>query len=105
MTPVLFLKNCQNYSTGDCELLCEIAAEVISHQLDDHRAESQDCNQVGDCHKAIESIRQVPGITEGHCGTDNREKDKHKLIADAGFCPEEVLKAAGAVQRPAENCG
>ena len=47
-----------------------VAGEVFVRQLEDHRAQYNNTDEVGDCHQTVEGVGDVPGKTQLHGGAD-----------------------------------
>ena len=72
-------------------------------ELYNNSAETQKGYKVGQRHETVESIANIPNKAELKGGTDNDYQNEDDLINLNALALEEILEAAGSVQRPAEN--
>ena len=81
------------------------SAKVVLGNLNYQRREGDNAYKVGDHHKAVEGIRDVPSQRGGkHCAEDNgADVDDTEDIG--GLCAEEIFPSLGAVVGPAQNGG
>ena len=76
---------------------------VLLGQLDDHGAEQQDADEVRDRHEAVEGVGDVPHQLEVGDRAGDDDEAEESLIGADDLAAEEELRAAGAVERPAED--
>ena len=82
-----------------------IPLEELLGGLEHHAGQGKDGDEVGDGHKAVESVGDVPGQAQVHRGTHQDHQGKDDLVGLDGLGAQDVLPAAGAVEAPAEDCG
>ena len=96
-----FLGKSPGWGSVSAEGVREEPTGLLGH----HAGESEDRDEVGDGHKAVEGIAEVPGQIQLHGCTDNGEKDKDDFIENRGLGAEEIFKCLGAVVAPAQHRG
>ena len=83
----------------------KLLGEVIFGQLDNHTAQTQQGNEVGDRHEAIEGIGNVPNQAQFHGSANESHQNKHGLVHGQQLSSQQELEAARAVECPAKNGG
>ena len=78
---------------------------MLLGQTDDHTGQADQRDQVGDGHKAVERIGDVPDQVHFQGGADNNNNNENNLIDASGLGTQKEFTATGTVQRPAEDCG
>ena len=76
---------------------------MVPRQLAHDGAQAQEGDEVGDGHKAVEGIGDAPDEVQLHAGAQDDDENKHDLVRPDGAAAEEVLPAAHAIKRPAED--
>ena len=74
-------------------------------QLDDHTAQTQQRDQVGDRHEAVEGIGDIPDKIQLQGGADHHHDNEQALVNANTPTLQQELKAPGSVQGPAQNGG
>ena len=87
------------------ELPLTDVSEVLLCQFRHHRGQQEYSDEVGDGHKAVEGIGDVPGDLQLHgCAHDDDQREDN-LVNLGGLMAQQELPAAGAVQSPGQNRG
>ena len=79
------------------------AAEVLPGDLEYHGAEREERDEVRDRHETVERVGDVPDKIERGDTADDDYDDEDKLVDLRGAETQQVLHAARAVKRPAED--
>ena len=77
--------------------------EVLLGELDHHTGQAEESDQVRDRHEAVQGVGDVPDQRELQGGADHDDDDEGDLVDLHVLQTEEILKAAGAVEGPAEH--
>ena len=69
----------------------------------DHAAQQQHRDQVGHRHERVEDVGDRPRQIERQHRADHDDRDEHQLIRQHALAAEQILAAALAIVRPAED--
>ena len=78
---------------------------MVFCELDHHAGQAEECDQVRDRHETVQGVGDVPDQGELQRRADHNDDDEGDLVKLHVLQTEEILKAAGAVEGPAEHRG
>ena len=90
---------------GGNVLLIHLTVDVVLGDLDNQRDHKQNTDQVGDHHKTVEGIGDVPSKGRGKHRTEDNGDYVDNAEDKGSLCTEEVLPGLGAVVGPAKHGG
>lgn len=78
---------------------------MLLRHLDDHGAQQQQRDEVRDGHEAVERVGDIPHERQVRDRADHNDEAEDDLIGADDLAAKEELRAARAVERPAEDGG
>ena len=78
---------------------------MLLRHLDDHGAQQQQRNEVRDGHEAVERVGDIPHERQVRDRAGHNDEAEDDLIGADDLAAKEELRAARAVERPAEDGG
>ena len=89
-----------------CDLFAfDFAVNIVFSDLINQRAENNNTDKVGDHHKAVEGIGNIPCKRGMKHRADKNYGYKNHFINNCSFCSEKIFPCFGAVNTPAESGG
>ena len=82
-----------------------LTVNVVLGDLNNERDHKENTDKVGDHHKSVEGIGDVPSKRGGKNRTEDNGYNVDNTEDVSGLCAKEVLPSLGAVMGPAENGG
>ena len=78
---------------------------MLFDQLQDHRRQQENTDQVGDGHKAVESIADAPDQAQISGGAQNGDQTVGNIERQQDLASQQEFSTAGAIQTPAYDGG
>ena len=82
-----------------------VAVNIVLGDFVNNRAENKNADKVGDHHKSVEGIGNIPCKRGMEHRSDENCGNKNHFINNGGFGSEKIFPGFGAVNAPAENGG
>ena len=86
-----------------CDEATTLLVEILARDLEDHRREQQQADEVGHRHQPVQGVREIPDEGHLHVGETERRQHPQAPVDHEAVLAEEILPAPLAVVRPAQD--